>query len=294
MSERFADGWACRRPANVVSMQPRPKPLSSDDELAEIPTSRLLRDPPARDWMVDQTFIRGSVGMISGVGGVGKSLLCQMLATCAVLGRQWLGTSLQRGKALYLACEDDEDELHRRQRDINRALDCTMEDVCEAGLELHPRVDKDAVLMKLDKTDWRMHPTPLMNRVVGRCRTNGIQYFIADTVTATFDGNQNDERHVRDYCTEMRKLAVMMGGIVILTKHPSMAGRNNGTGESGSVAWNNSVRSRLYLHEEKGAGLVLERMKGNYSDPRAPKIPLVWEKGVFRVSEPGPPRWVTD
>jgi RecA-family ATPase len=292
MSERFRDGWAYQRPSaapNVVPLPSRP-----DDDLREIPTSKLLRDPPRRDWMVEGTFVRGTVGMLSGVGGVGKSLCCQLLATCAVLGRPWLGMNLQRGKALYLACEDDEDELHRRQRDINRALDCTMEDVCEAGLELHPRVDKDAVLMKLDKSDWRMHRTPLMDRVVKRVRENGIQYLIPDTVTATFDGNQNDERHVRDYVTEFRKVAVMMGGIVLLTKHPSMAGRNNGSGESGSVAWNNSVRSRLYLHTEKDGGLVLERMKGNYSDPRAPKIPLVWDRGVFRVNEPEPPRWVTD
>ena len=267
-------------------------PLSiarDENDLVEIPASRLLRAPPRREWMVDGLFVRGTVGMISGIGGVGKSLLCQQLATCAVLGLPWLGVNLKRGKALYLGCEDDEDELHRRQMAINESLGCSMEDVCEAGLELHPRVDRDNVLMRLDKTSWRMKRTPLMDRLAGRCRLHGIQYLIEDTATDVFDGNQNDERHVRDFVTENRRLAVMMEGVVIFTKHPSMAGIKDASGESGSRAWNNKVRSRLYLRHDKDGTLALQHVKGNYSSSDDKKIPLRWDHGVFRVIEPEPP-----
>lgn len=288
MSERFRDDWAFRRP-NVVPIAPRL--AADDDELKEIPASRLLREPPRRDWMVQDTFLRGTVAMLSGIGGAGKSILCQQLATSAVLGLPWFGMNLQRGKALYMACEDDANELHRRQISINDSLGCSMDEVCEAGLELHPREDKDNVLMRLNKETWRLRRTPLMDRLAGRCREHGIQYLILDTATATFDGNQNDERHVRDYVTENRKMAVMMGGIVLFTKHPSMTGINDKTGESGSRQWNNAVRSRLYLHREKDESLVLEHVKGNYSG-KGNKIPLVWERGVFRVNEPEPAtRW---
>jgi hypothetical protein len=77
---------------------------------------------------------------------------------------------------------------------------------------------------------------------------------------------------------------------VIFTKHPSQVGLNDGSGESGSRQWNNKVRSRLYLHSEKDGSLVLEHVKSNYG-AKNKKIPLVWDRGVFRVNEPAPPRW---
>jgi len=67
---------------------------------------------------------------------------------------------------------------------------------------------------------------------------------------------------------------------VILTKHPSATGRALGTGESGSVQWENSVRARLYLHQHKSLGLVLSGMKSNYSRKLEP-MALEWSRGVF-------------
>ena len=271
-----------------------PHLASADDTLTPLGHARLMRDPPARDWMVEGCFLKGTVALIAGDGGIGKSLLCQQLATSAVLGCPWLGLSLQAGRALYLACEDDGDELHRRQVAVNRDLGYEMADVLDAGLELIPRVGQDNAIMAFDRPSWRMKRTSLMDKLVLRCREEGVQYVIVDTATQTFRGNQNDETQVADYITELRRLAIAIQGVVVLTKHPSMAGRALGTGESGNVAWHNSVRSRLYLHEHKALGLVLSGMKSNYSRKLDP-VPLVWERGVFRrvevqardYSEPG-------
>lgn len=258
----------------------RPHVATADDTLQPLAYDRLVRDPPARDWMVEGCFLKGTVALLAGDGGIGKSLLCQQLATSAALGRAWLGLSLKPGRALYLACEDDGDELHRRQYAINRDLGYAMEDVLDAGLDLIPRVGQDNALMLFNRQLWRMVRGPLMDRLVARCRETGIQYVIIDTATQTFRGNQNDETQVADYITELRRLAIAIQGVVLITKHPSMTGRALGTGESGNVAWHNSVRSRLYLHEHKAMGLVLSGMKNNYGRKLDP-IPLVWERGVL-------------
>ena len=57
----------------------------------------------------------------------------------------------------------------------------------------------------------------------------------------------------------------------MLLAHPSLTGMNTGTGTSGSTAWNNSVRSRLYLDRVRESGIepdpdarVLRTMKSNY------------------------------
>src|SRR5229473_286059 len=242
-----------------------PRIATIEDDFQPIPYHRLIKDPPQREWMVEGCFMRGTVGLIAGDGNIGKSLVCQQLATSAVLGRPWLGLTLKPGRALYFGCEDDEGELHRRQWAINRDLGYAMEDVLDAGLDLRDRVGKDNTLMYLKRPEWRMTRTPLMDRLVRVCVTEGVQYVIIDTATKTFRGNQNDETQVDDYITELRRLAIAIQGVVIITKHPSVTGRALGTGESGSVAWNNSVRSRLYMHEHKGLGLVMEGLKSNYS-----------------------------
>ena len=263
----------------------RPHIATGEDELQGLDYDRLLREPPARDWMVEGCFLKGTVGLVAGDGGIGKSLLMQQLATCAVLGRPWLGLSVKPGRALYLGCEDDGDELHRRQWSINASLGYEMADVLDAGLDLIPRVGCDNVLMRLMRPAWKMERTSLMDKLVVRCRRTGVQYVVVDTATQTFSGNQNDENQVVAYVNEFRRLAVAIQGVVIFTKHPSMAGRALGTGESGNVAWANSVRARLYLHQHKALGLVLEGMKANYSGKLKP-VPLRWSQGVFERIEP--------
>ncbi len=258
----------------------RPRFATAEDELEGLDYDRLLRQPPDRDWMVEGCFLKGTVGLVAGDGGIGKSLLMQQLASCAVLGLPWLGMNVKPGRALYLGCEDDGDELHRRQWAINRSLGRDMADVLDAGLDLIPRVGQDNVLMRLMRPQWKMERTGLMDKLVVRCRRTGVQYVVIDTATQTFAGNQNDENQVVAYVNEFRRLAVAIQGIVIFTKHPSMAGRALGTGESGNVAWSNSVRARLYLHEHKALGLVLDGMKANYG-PKLQPVPLRWEHGVF-------------
>lgn len=260
-----------------------------DDGFAPIPNSQLLRDPPRREWMVEGCFAKGTVAMLSGDGGIGKSLIAQQLLTSACLGLPWLGLSCERGRGLFLACEDDADELHRRQVAICRSIDRPMEDVLEAGLELHARTGRDNTLSRLDRREWRMVSTDLMARVLQRCLREGIQYVVIDTATQTFAGNQNDEQQVVQFINQLRRMAIAIQGVVLLTKHPSLSGRALGTGESGNTAWSNSVRSRLYMYERKDGQVEMRGVKANYGR-KLEKLPLKWQRGAFVLDgrpEPG-------
>lgn len=217
-----------------------------------------------------------------------NSLLMQQLCTAAVLGREWLGMRCAPGRALYIACEDDRDELWRRQAAINRQIGCDMADIGDAGLCLAPRVGQDNAMIRLDRASWSMKSTDLFRRVARYCREHGKQYVVFDTATQTFAGNQNDEMQVVAYIAELRRLAMAIEGVVILTKHPSMAGRALGTGESGNVAWNNSVRSRLYVMKDKQGFITLKTMKSNYA-PSGGVVPLKWDRGVLVLDKPDQP-----
>lgn len=255
------------------------------DDIAPLSATTLNRDPPRRDWMVEDFFLRGTVALVSGEGGVGKSLLMQQLATAAALGRPWLGQHVSAGRALVFACEDDGDELHRRQCRINAATGFEMDDVIEGGLFLVPRVGQQNALIEFARFTREPQPTPLFNRLTAFCRRNGVQYVFLDTATHCFRGNQNDEMQVTDFISQLRRLAIGIQGTVILTKHPSLTGRALGTGESGSVTWQNSVRSRVYLHKDKAGQLLLETMKSNYAASGG-QIPLKWANGAYTVDAP--------
>lgn len=250
------------------------------DELEGVDYGYMLAEPEPLDWAVQDLFRIGSVGLISGNGGAGKSTLMMQLATCAVLGLPWLGYAVKPMKALMLACEDDREIVRLRQRWINRALGREMEDVLDAGLDIIPRELDENTLMEPERFTRKMQRTPLMDKLILRCRRTGIQLVIIDTVSDTFGGRDMDGRQVRQFVKEMRHLAVMIGGTVLLLQHPSMYGRKTGTGEAGSVQWENAVRSRLYVHKHQQLGLVLEGMKANYSG-KAPPLKIRWERGVF-------------
>jgi RecA-family ATPase len=245
--------------------------------------------------MVEGCFAKGTVGMVSGDGGIGKSLLLQQLATVAAIGapggggRKWLGLDVRPGRVLFLGCEDDEPEMVRRQADINRHYGCEFGDLDE-DLLLLPRVAQDNTLLEFENYTRKPKPTEFFNRIWARAAQFGAQYVIVDTATQTFRGNQLVELDVVAYISLLRRLAIKLQGVVIFTKHPSNTGRALGTGESGSVAWNNSVRSRLYLHEDKD-GLQLAGMKSNYG-PKLKALPLEWRQGVYvRPDDVSPPWW---
>jgi RecA-family ATPase len=243
---------------------------------------------PAVEWMVDRHFLKGTVGLVSGDGGIGKSTLMQQLATSAVMGLPWLGCELEPGPALMLACEDDYVMLLHRHKAIVQHLGIPFHAPKEAGLQLWPRVGQDNTLMTFGKdTGWKVMGTHWWQRVALRVKRNKTKYLIIDTSTQTFDGNQNDERQVMQFITQLRQLALAMGGCVIITKHPSLSGRALGTGESGNVAWNNSVRSRFYLHKDKQKNLLWRGMKSNYG-PVGEDLPLRWDRGVFVIDRPEP------
>lgn len=258
-----------------------------DDGLRPIPNARLLREPPEREWMVERCFPKASVAMVSGDGGIGKSLLMQQLLTCAALGLPWLGLSLTQGRGLFFGCEDDEDELHRRLYSICRSLGRPVDDALEGGLELVGRVGKHNTLSSLDRKTWQMEVSGLFGQILDRCLRIGISYVVLDTAIDVFTGNGNDEQQIVQFVTQLRRLAIAIQGVVILTKHPSLSGRALGTGESGNTAWNNRVRSRLYVYERKDGVTELRGMKQNYGK-KLDKIQLKWQRGAFVIDQPEP------
>jgi RecA-family ATPase len=246
---------------------------------------------PERRWVVQDWVPRGVVTSLYGPPGIGKSLLALQLLTSTAVEMLWLGMPVNPVRSLGVFCEDDDEELHRRQADINRELfGCGFADL--GGMRLLSRLGEDNILMTFAR-NGRGELTGFFDQLAEMSQDLKVELIAIDTVADTFGGNQNDAGQVRQFVQfALARLARIVGGAVLACAHPSRAGQNSGTGESGSVQWDATVRSRLYLSapvKEEGEsdpdpnGRVLSRKKANYA-ARDDAINLFWHKGVFKTA----------
>jgi RecA-family ATPase len=199
-------------------------------------------------WSWCQAGYRTRATGIYGAGGEGKTLLAQMLATSCATGALWLGLDVQHCRSLLLFCEDDRDEMHRRQDDINRAYGCGF---CDLGaMRWLPRLGEDNALMTFE--DGRRAYTELFSRLLAAAKEHLAKLIITDTLADIFPGNENDRAQVRAFVQQgLGLLARETQGAVIALAHPSRAGMSSGSGESGSTAWIGTFRSQLHLSAPK-------------------------------------------
>lgn len=261
------------------------------EPLALLDPRAWTREPPPRRWIVPDWIPRSHVTGMYGDGGVGKSLLAQQLLTSTALTLPWLGLETAGGRALGLFCEDSSDELERRQADINRALGIAPENL--ENLRLLSRLGEDNALFAFDGD--RGSTTPLFDRLNATCARWRPALIVLDTAADLFAGNENDRPKVRAFIGScLGRLARDYDAAVVLCAHPSASGLASGSGTGGSTAWNNTLRSRLYLTQPTSGAdqpaanpnhRILSRMKANYA-PREGRIEIEWQAGAFGILDP--------
>lgn len=247
--------------------------------------SELQGPPPNREWLVSDMIPMNTVTLLYGDGGTGKSLLALQLAASTALGRLWLNRLPNTGRTIYLSAEDDRAELHRRLVAIAGSFNATMTDL--AGITVADLAGKDALLANLIAKKGILTRTPLLDQIDARIAVTAPRLVIVDTLADAYPGNENDRAMVRQFVGMMRGLAIKHRCAVVLLAHPSLTGIATGTGASGSTAWNNSVRSRLYLERVKEGDYEpnpdarrLKVMKSNYGRTGM-EITVAWKDGVF-------------
>ena len=243
---------------------------------------------PERQWLVEDWVPMHHVTALYGDGGLGKTLLAHQLLTAVATGGEWLGMPVRRLKAFGLLCEDHAEDLHISQERINAALWLTYDHL--GDLRLWSSVGFDNLLMTFDGRDGaRGRLTAFFSNLLHEVKTFGARFVVLDTASDLFGGNENIRMQVRQFVANAcGRLAREIDGTVLLCAHPSLSGMTSGTGAGGSTAWNNTVRSRLYLTRPKADGddeidpdlRVLTRKKANYARAGM-SITLRWTDGLL-------------
>ncbi|MCG5240848.1 AAA family ATPase [Azospirillum doebereinerae] len=272
----------------------REKPATNDDVPAPLhvtdPTTLQGVEIPPRKWLVRDWLPWRQTGLFYGDGGAGKSLLAQQLMTSAAVGMAWLGLDVEPCRTWGMFCEDDNDEMHRRQADINRHLGVDFRDL--GNMRWISRTDAESNLLMTFDGDGVGHLTDLWFQVRDEAAGHRAQLVILDTAADTFGGNEINRSHVRQFIQRACSgLARELDGAVLLCAHPSAAGMSRtGDGAGGSTGWSNSARARWYLKRPEGTAdepadpdlRTLSRKKGNYARI-GEELKLEWHNGVFRL-----------
>ncbi|CAN7303150.1 AAA family ATPase [Mesorhizobium sp. LjNodule214] len=251
-------------------------------------------EPPARQFLDSACLLPArNVVLLSGDGGTGKSLLALQLALAVSTASKWIGIEVSSGPVLYLSAEEDQDETHARLAEICAAEGMELGEAYTLNIAF--MAGEDAVLAFEDK-GTRLTTTPLYRSLAATLEAIEPALLILDNLADVFSGNENSRTLAKHFVGILRRLAIRHDCVVLLLGHPSLSGLHSGSGSSGSTAWSNSVRARLYLHKDSdGSGFeadqtrrLLETKKANYGPSGLP-IGLRWERGRFVRSDPPKP-----
>lgn len=238
---------------------------------------------PERKWIVQGLIPDRNVTDLSGDGGLGKSLLALQLGFAVAMGGAWLGHKANLGGVLYFSAEDEADEIHRRAATIAEREGLSLAELVYFHFADLTR-ELGTELVKIAASDRQsLETTDLFVRLEASIAFRRPAVVILDTRADVYGGNEIDRGQVRTFIRRLRELCLSYDMAILLLSHPSRTGLTTGDGQSGSTAWGNSVRSRLYLkrHPDDPDLRVLTSEKSNYG-PAATEMTLRWENGVFR------------
>ena len=198
-----------------------------------------LESPPERKWAIKGWVGFGHVTLLVGSGGIGKTLLAQQIASCLALGRTFIEEVPSPFKCLMWACEDDHDELWRRQLCLARWCKSGLEEFHE-HLTIVPRHGLENALVSTEY--GKLLFSPLIAELSEQASDLHSEVVILDNVAQLYGGNENDRHSVTAFLNALA--GALPGRAIILLAHPS---RGAGSEFSGSSAWENTARTRLYL-----------------------------------------------
>jgi len=257
-------------------VQPEPFKLVRIDDLGTVHL-----DPPPH--LIERILPRGVPTLLGAHGGTGKSLFALTLAVCAAAGRDFMGLSVEPGPVVFYSAEDHEDVLRWRVQRICRYLALDPAHVAKNLTLLDATMGDPALYREVSEAGIRRGiATQTMQSLESWVIETEAVLLVVDNASDAYDAPENQRAQVRAFMRSLTQLARRVMCTCLLLAHIDKAtakGGNSSEGYSGSTAWHNSARSRLFLHEKDDV-LTLEHQKANFGK-RAEPLMLQWDNDMI-------------
>jgi RecA-family ATPase len=238
--------------------------------------------PVPQRWLAQGRVPSGDLTILSGNGGSGKTeIAVELLVSVAAGLGDWLGCIVEAGPALFISCEEPEDNVRDRVERIAKHRHIDPHAIDDLHL-FFPELDATWLATAEPRTG-RISKTPLLILIEAWIEEHRPRLVVIDSVAAVFDGEAIARRQVRAFLAALRKVARQHDVAILLLDHPSVRGMADGTGTANSVDWRNSVRSMLHLSDpDKDDQDVRElEVKKNNRGRSGEKVKLRWTGLTF-------------
>ena len=276
---------ALREVGDVTGSNPRPLDLKA---LAAKPL-------PQRVYRVGKVMRTGTVGLVTGHGGAGKTPLGLSLAACLAADRAFYGEDVRACVAGYYSGEDDAEELTLRLAQQAERIGMSLDDLAD---RLHVyALDGESDPTLLVQRGGDVQPTARFRWLQRECERRRIEVLVLDNLVTLFDGDLNVPGVATRVLALFARLVPPSGNVVVLAHVDKLSAKAGYSAQaySGTAAWHNRARWRWFLYapnvgadadpgeEQESADdgrRVLEVQKNN-AGPSGARYPLRLIEGVL-------------
>jgi len=253
-----------REPAGVQVVLPE-QPAAAG--LVWHTAAEALRPRPPVDWLLDGRLRAGSVVVVAGDPGGGKTWLLLNLALCVATGAPWLGVKTKRAPVLWVDAESGMarmcDRVQAAMTGLHAPESAPFRFVTPSDrlFDLRKSADQDTLTAGVSET--------------------GAGLVIVDALVDVMPGgDENAVQDVGPLMLALRRLADVTGAAVVLIHHNNKAG-----GYRGSTAIAGAVDALLSLTTTTSADghrdVVLKAEKARDTEPWTISARLNWSEGAF-------------
>ncbi len=225
---------------------------------------------PKLEWMVDGLFHVGSLVMVWGASGAGKTAWLLDLITCIAMGCDWAGRSVQSNHVLFCAMEGAQGFRDRVQAITDHYQ-------FNAGWAIR------TVFESVDLTDVRY-----VHGLAHLANMYSIKLIVIDTLAAALAGkvDENSNQQMAGIIDNAKLLTQLTGATVLLTHHTGHDTRN----ERGATALRGGVDTSISINRRnrqrywrvvkqrdgnEGFGGYFDLVAHSYSRPDGEKVDSV-------------------
>lgn len=236
-------------------------------KLRRLDVARMVReDPPPVPWVIDGLVVRGTLTILNGREGEGKSLLAMALAAGVTLGENQAGMDCHPGKVLIVDTENGSYETHRRVHALG----------LPASVEVYEPAEGQRFDLRTDLGD--------LDRLLA---AHTPDLLILDSFRTLWGGEENDSGEVAKVLDPLRNLVRKHHSGTILLHH---SGKGTGGGYRGSSAIGASAELGFTLAREEGDDDRDRRSLACWKCRPAPKPAKAWlrlsvERGMVLIDK---------
>ena len=259
-------------------------------------TWSMIGEPEPRRWLIDQWLPAGSVALLTGEGGAGKSRLALQLAAGIASTHSATGTWIEGADAprignaipndgtpvVYATWEDRADEMARRLSQISGDPAPWCEPAALDNLKMLDLAGYGPLWATTSRFDGPSL-TQLGRAVRQVVEVTDAGLLVLDSLAAVYGANENDRGQVRDFMASWDAWATFADCTVLIIGHPP----KSSAGYSGSTDWHSAARARWEISKEplqpmakggrqESSQWQLAMVKSNYA-PEPAALCLDWD-----------------